>query len=133
MDNIAPILLLGLLLALIVGGVGWLIASHRVLPAERERRRRLLLSATGRMIDAEVTEVEGGELHYAYEVGGVVYNASQDVSALAVYLPGDPVLAIGPATVKYLPRNPANSIVICEDWSGLRSRRRIPFEDRKGA
>jgi hypothetical protein len=29
----------------------------------------------------------------------------------------------GPAIVKYIPRNPANSIVICEEWSGLRARK----------
>jgi hypothetical protein len=27
---------------------------------------------------------------------------------------------IGPASLKYAPRNPANSILICERWSGLR-------------
>jgi hypothetical protein len=26
---------------------------------------------------------------------------------------------LGPALVKFDPRNPANSIVICEEWSGL--------------
>jgi hypothetical protein len=35
-------------------------------------------------------------------------------------LPRDPGRLIGPASVKYEPANPANSIVLCEGWSGLK-------------
>jgi len=35
-------------------------------------------------------------------------------------LPAD-LSAISPVAVKYDPRNPANSIVIAEEWTGLRA------------
>jgi hypothetical protein len=41
---------------------------------------------------------------------------------LEALLPEDQMSMIGPALVKFDPRNPANSIVLCEDWSGLRRR-----------
>jgi hypothetical protein len=55
-------------------------------------------------------------------VAGVVYTASQDLAALQSLLPRDPMTMVGPVSVKFDPRNPANSIVLCEDWTGLRSR-----------
>jgi hypothetical protein len=58
-------------------------------------------------------------IHYQYELRGVAYFASQDVSALRGLLPEDPARLAGPVNVKYDPRNPANSIVLCEEWSGL--------------
>jgi hypothetical protein len=60
-------------------------------------------------------------MHYSYTVRGVEYLATQDLSALVDVLPAPAATLIGPATVKYTPRNPANSIVICEEWSGLRA------------
>ena len=36
-------------------------------------------------------------------------------------IPG--TVLVGPVTLKYSTRNPANSIIICEEWSGLRQRR----------
>jgi len=38
-------------------------------------------------------------------------------------LPADRMSMVGPASVKYDPRNPANSIVLCEQWSGLRGKK----------
>ena len=32
---------------------------------------------------------------------------------------------IGPVSIKYDPRNPANSIVLSEEWSGLRTAHRV--------
>lgn len=84
------------------------------------------------MADAEVVDVEGALLVYSYEVGGVVYSTTQDVTQLQEHLPKDPQLIIGPATVKYSQKSPGNSIVVSEEWSGLRSRRRIALE-RRGA
>ncbi len=102
---------------------GWVISRVRLTPAEKERRRRLRVNREGRMTDGTVTEIAGGTIYYSYAVGGVEYASSQDVSALEEYLPGDPTAVIGPVTLKYLPRNPANSILVCEEWSGLRSGR----------
>jgi len=50
----------------------------------------------------------------------VEYNASQDIAALRDLLPAEPGRLVGMANLKYSPKNPANSILICEDWSGLR-------------
>jgi hypothetical protein len=93
---------------------------RRLTPAVRERRRRLEVGAHGRTTGATVFDVREDELFYTYSVGGVEYSATQDVSSIREHLPRDAAALAGPATVKYIPRNPANSIVICEDWSGLR-------------
>ena len=99
----------------------WLILRQRTTPVERERRRRLEVGTKGRMTDAIVLDIQGDEMHYSYTVRGVEYLATQDCSTLAGVMPELPSALIGPATVKYSPRNPANSIVICEKWSGLRA------------
>jgi hypothetical protein len=67
-----------------------------------------------------VTEVNATTLFYAYEISGVAYRTSQDVSQLYNFLPADPERLVGPVSLKYLPNNPANSIVVCEWWCGLR-------------
>jgi hypothetical protein len=92
-------------------------------PAARERRRRLDVGARGRMAGATVFDVREEELFYTYSVGGVEYSATQDVSSIREHLPKDAAALAGPATVKYISRNPANSIVVCEEWSGLRGRK----------
>ncbi len=113
--------LLALAAAALIGLAWWVITRVRLTPAERERRRRLRVNREGRMTDGTVTEIAGSTIYYSYAVGGVEYASSQDVSALAQLLPADPAAVIGPVTLKYLPRNPANSIVVCEEWSGLRA------------
>lgn len=90
-------------------------------PEKRERLRRLFINERGRLAGGFVTDVGPGEIHYAYSVAGVEYRTAQDVQTLAEFLPPDPNRMIGPVTLKYLPRNPANSIVLCEIWSGLRT------------
>jgi hypothetical protein len=94
-----------------------------LIPAEeRERRRREALAARGKMADAELAEIRDDVLFYSYGVRGVEYTASQDVTMLQEYLPHD-YSEVGPVSVKYDPRNPANSIVVAEKWSGLRVRK----------
>lgn len=111
--------------AVVVGAiVVWLWLRSRASPAERERKRRLAVNTTGRVSDANVVDYRDGALHYSYLIGGVEYTASQDVSGLPELLPPDPTTLIGPGSVKYVPKNPANSIVVCEHWSGLRVRPR---------
>ncbi len=106
---------LAVLLALI-GYRAWK-RSH-VTPGERERRRRSALIAHGKMGDARLVEIRDDLLFYAYAVRGVEYTASQDVSALRPYMPLD-FSAIDSVSVRYDARNPANSIVLAEEWSGL--------------
>ena len=106
-----------------------LIRGRRITPEERERRRRLAVNAQGRITDAVITDVHTVQtpagavchyLHYNYDLAGVGYSAAQDITALLAYIEGDPRRFAGPASVKFLPENPSNSIVICERWSGLR-------------
>lgn len=98
------------------------IVFHRRLPAEeKERRRRLAVNAYRRAIEGVVDDAEGDFIHFKYHLRGVGYSASQDVSSLAALLPENRGLLLGTASVRFDPRNPANSIVICEEWSGLRS------------
>jgi hypothetical protein len=97
--------------------------ASRVTPAERERRRRAMLVARGKMGDAVLVEIHDDLVFFTYSVRGVEYTASQDVSALKEQVPRD-LLSLLAVAVKYLPQNPANSIVLAEDWSGLRQLKR---------
>lgn len=93
--------------------------ASRVDPAEVERQRRKLLMSLGKMGDATLVEIRDTLVFYSYDVRGMEYLASQDVAGLYDSLPEDPD-AVGPVVVKYDPRNPANSIIISEEWSGIR-------------
>ena len=104
----------------ILGYRAW--QRSRITPEERERRRREQLAARGKMGDATLVEIRDDLLFYCYGVRGVEYTASQDVTCLQEYLPTD-YSAVGVVSVKYDPRNPANSIVLAEKWSGLRVHR----------
>lgn len=113
--------LAGLLLVLValIAYRAW--KRSRVSPEERERRRRAMLVAYGKMGDATLVEIREDHVFYSYSVRGVEYIASQDVSGLKHQLPGD-LSAVGPLSVRYDARNPANSIVLAEDWCGIRLR-----------
>jgi hypothetical protein len=98
--------------------------SH-VSPEELERRRRATLHASGKIGDATLVEVRGNLIFYAYNVRGVDHTASQDVSALRALLPPDPLALHGVVYIKYDARNPANSMILSEEWNGLRSLRAV--------
>jgi hypothetical protein len=93
---------------------------NRPTPDELERRRREAINAGGKICDGEIIEIEGPSIIYSYSVAGVGYTAAQDMTPLESLLPEDLMSMIGPIALKYDPRNPANSIVLCEAWSGLR-------------
>jgi hypothetical protein len=99
----------------------WTALRNSSTPEKRERLRRLAVNTTGRLGDALITEAGDGALYYTYSVRGVQYAASQDISSLRDHLPADPERLIGMAGMKYSTRNPANSILICEEWTGLRA------------
>jgi hypothetical protein len=90
-------------------------------PERRERKRRLELHRGGRLGEAMITEASADALYYSYCIRGVQYAASQDITALRQRLPADPERLIGFASLKYAPNNPANSILVCEEWSGVRA------------
>ncbi len=104
-------------LGALIGYRAW--KRSRITPEERERRRRSTLVALGKMSDAMLVEIRDDLLFYSYGVRGVEYTASQDVSMLKQHMPQD-FSTIDAVSVKYDPKNPANSIVLAERWSGLR-------------
>jgi len=99
----------------------WL-ARRRPSPDELEKRRRLRVSRLGRTIEGTIVEADSNTLYYTYDVHGVQYSTTQDVSALLELMGGDPARLVGSVSVKYLRDNPANSIIVCEEWSGLPAR-----------
>src|SRR5271170_2205641 len=115
--------------ALVIGGVSlallavaiYIIVRIRRTPKDKEQRRRLDVNSNGRLGDATILEISGDAIFYEYSVRGITYTASQDISKMRELIPGDPDRLIGrPASLKYSYHNPANSILLCEEWSGLR-------------
>ena len=102
----------------------WTLWRSRLTPQQRqlrrEFRRRQTISREGRIIEATVTDIQDDSIYYSYELQGVAYNTSQDVSVLSDMLPVAREKLVGPAACKYIVNNPANSIVVCEEWSGLK-------------
>jgi hypothetical protein len=112
-------------LACLAGGVAllamWRAVRSRLTPERREQRRRFDINVNGRLGDALLTECDENALYYTYQVRGVHYAASQDISSLRDQLPSAPERLGGMVNMKYSAQNPANSILLCEDWSGLRA------------
>lgn len=97
-------------------------------PEEHERERREMLDRIGRIIDGtvlDVAELNANEPHasqlliYSYDVAGVQYEASQDVTHLRQHVDLHNCRIGVPTSVKYDPQNPGNSMVVSERWSGL--------------
>jgi hypothetical protein len=115
--------------AVVISAVSLLVAALAVYvvlrirrkPKDKEQRRRLGVNSNGRLGDATILEITDDAIFYEYSVRGITYTASQDISKLRELIPGDPQRLIGrPASLKYSSQNPANSILLCEEWSGLR-------------
>jgi len=110
-------------------GVNAWARSRRKTPDQRELERRMRISEIGRITDGTVIDVSemqtnsSGELQlliYHYDVAGVSYEASQDVSALRHMVDLHSCRSGLMTSIKYDPNNPGNSIVISENWTGLR-------------
>jgi hypothetical protein len=117
---------------LVFAAIGIQVFRKKPSPEEIERERRAALVKSGRIVDGTVIDINellpsesnpnGMKLIlYKYEIAGVVYECSQDVTPLGtvdLY-----ATRVGfPCSVRYEPHNPQNSIVIAEAWSGLRDR-----------
>ena len=111
---------LAVLAGALFGLAAWIL-SLREIPLRREHNRRLNVNSRGRLGAGVVMDVGPNVTYYAYTVGGVDYRASQDVTDFAGVFAARSDGLIGPVMLKYLQWNPANSIVVCELWSGLRT------------
>jgi hypothetical protein len=117
----------------------WLVFRKRPTPEELERARRLFLTQSGRLVDGMLLDVcvveapaksQAGSnaeprptltmLMYSYHIGGVDYECSQDITALRGVIDAAQIRAGFPCSARYQPGNPQNSIVVSEEWSGLR-------------
>jgi hypothetical protein len=120
--------------ACVGAAAAWLILRRRPTAEEIERERRAQLVRSGRIIDGtilDVTELEtpaepGREREirfvlYKYEIGGVAYECSQEVTALRDYVNPTELRLSFPCSVRYDIHRPENSIVVAENWSGLRT------------
>ncbi len=110
-------------------GVGYILRNRRKTPEQLERERRMRLSTHGRIIDGTVIDAQempnasGNPIQlliYRYDVSGVSYEASQDITHLRQFVDIHTCQIGLPSSVKYDPQNPGDSIVISEEWSGLR-------------
>jgi hypothetical protein len=121
------------LYSLLVGGVAFGIAGYALLrrrsktATDMERERRDLLGEIGRITDGTVIDVhelvenpQATLLIYHYDVAGVSYEASQDVTYLRQWINLQSCRLGVPTSVRYDPANPGNSMVISERWNGLR-------------
>ena len=120
-----------------LGGLAlWLVLRKRRTSEELERERRRFLVQSGRLVDGmllDVCEVEAPAkskseparnlilLVYNYRIGGVNYECSQDITGMPSVMDVSQVRAGFPCTARYQPGNPQNSIVVAEDWTGVRA------------
>jgi len=112
-------------LLIVAGTLLYLKYRRRKSPAEMERLRRDWLArhgriSTGELIDlVEVKESSALMLVYRYDVAGVTYEVAQDVAALPAVAAEAAGAIGGMANVKYELKQPSNSIVVSEQWSGI--------------
>jgi hypothetical protein len=135
----------GIGILVIIGIIFWLRRKPED-ENELERKRRAYLNRVGRIVEGQVLEVvnypgSSGEaknsgvfgkgarpahangkqklLYYTYSISGVTYETAQDITGLEEQAHLNRVIAGQPASVKYDPSNPSNSILLADDWSGL--------------
>ena len=95
-----------------------------------ERERRAWLERVGRITDGTVIDVQETQatpkhraailLVYQYDIAGVSYECSQDVTYLRPMINLHSCRLGLPTSVRYDPQNPGNSMVLSEKWMGLR-------------
>jgi hypothetical protein len=121
------------LLLAVSGGVYWL-RRRPPSPEERERRRRAYLNRVGRIVEGQILEIREISEHrgprgtgdgrrtlvyYSYSISGVSYETAQDITGMEERACRAQLISGQPVSVKYDPANPANSILMADDWSGL--------------
>ena len=115
--------------AAIVSAAYFLLTRKPKSPEELERKRREWLDSVGRITDGTVIDVQelafdnqrsSTLLIYQYDVAGVSYEASQDITYLRQWVNLHSCRLGVPTSVRYDPQNPGNSLVVSERWMGLR-------------
>jgi hypothetical protein len=115
-------------------------------PEDEERKRRLHLNQIGRIAEGQIVELverppESTEtrkglfgasarplkdmrprhlVSYTYLISGVTYQTAQDITGLESQIRLERLVAGQPASIKYDASNPSDSILVADDWSGLR-------------
>ena len=115
-------------------------------PEEEERKRRLHLNQIGRIAEGQIVELvehppvskearkglfgAGARpladmrprhlVSYSYLISGVTYQTAQDITGLEGQIRLERLVAGQPASIKYDASNPSDSILVADDWSGLR-------------
>lgn len=115
-------------------------------PEAEERKRRLHLNQIGRIAEGQVVDLVqqppeskkarkglfGAGAHaladmrprqlvsYSYAISGVIYHTAQDITGLESQVRLERLVPGQPASIKYDPSNPYDSILVADDWSGLR-------------
>jgi hypothetical protein len=147
--SLSPDVKLGLTIAGAAVAAGAMIAYAFFRPAEHpedvERKRRLHLNQIGRIAEGQVVELvehpadapppkkafgqrarplaHNGPRHlvsYSYAISGVTYHTAQDITGLEGQIRFERLVTGQPASIKYDPSNPSDSILVADDWSGLR-------------
>jgi hypothetical protein len=123
-------LYLWILVAAAVLALAYLLLRRKPKTAhEIEGERRAWLDRIGRITDGTVIDVQempstrerpSTFLIYQYDVAGVSYEASQDVTYLRQLINLHSCRLGLPTSVRFDPHNPGNSIVVSERWMGLR-------------
>jgi hypothetical protein len=110
-------------------GTYYMLRGKKKSAEEIERERRETLNEIGRITDGTVIDVQelnsdsenpSTMLIYHYDVAGVSYEASQDVTYLRQWINLHSCRLGLPTSVRYDPHNPGNSLVVSEKWNGLR-------------
>jgi hypothetical protein len=116
-------------LAVAAGASLWVLTRKKPTADELERERREMLLSYGRIVDGmlldgfQITAKDGSArdmLLYGYEISGVAYECSQDITPLADILDPAAIKLGMPCSIRYQPGSPENSILVAERWSGLR-------------
>ena len=115
-------------------------------PEKEERKRRLHLNQIGRIAEGQVVDLVENPpeskparkglfgssarpltdmrprrlVSYTYSISGVIYHTGQDITGLESQVRLERLVPGQPASIKYDPSNPFDSILVADDWSGLR-------------
>jgi len=126
--------------------IAYAFARPAVNAEDEERKRRLHLNLIGRIAEGQVVELAEHEapvleesrrlfgsrprpladarrrqlVSYSYAISGVTYQTAQDITGLESQVRVERLVAGHPASVKYDPSNPSDSILVADDWSGIR-------------